>query len=360
MNIPPFLKPGDTIAVTAPSFGATTEPYKTRFSYAIEKFRERGYKIDAGKTCFKSDGLGISSDPKVCARELEDFYCSEEIQCIISCGGGELMCETAGFIDFSRIKNAPPKWFMGYSDNTNFIHPLLTLCNTASVYGPTITGFGKPWEKSEDYAIELLEGKISSVQGFKLFQNPQSGTEAKQSDPLSKYVLDETKHLKLYKTIQGKAVEQSENLVLQMEGIFAGGCLDVLANLAGSPLDGTKQFAAENKKIIWILEACDLNPMDIRRAMWRLDKCGWFENAAGFIIGRPLASYGQELMGVNQYNAVTDIISKYNADIIMDADIGHISPVVPVAMGTYGKAETLNGEIFLNFDIPTAAQNQSE
>ena len=50
MKRPPFIKPGDVIGITAPSFGAGTEPYISRFNSALQKFKERGYKIKTGRT----------------------------------------------------------------------------------------------------------------------------------------------------------------------------------------------------------------------------------------------------------------------------------------------------------------------
>ena len=62
IRIPPSIKKGCTIAVTAPSFGCTTEPYTSRFNFAKKKFESLGYKIFAGETVFKSDGKGISTN----------------------------------------------------------------------------------------------------------------------------------------------------------------------------------------------------------------------------------------------------------------------------------------------------------
>lgn len=45
------------------------------------------------------------------------------------------MCEDLDYVDFERVKEADPKWYMGYSDNTNFTFLLTTLCDTASIYG---------------------------------------------------------------------------------------------------------------------------------------------------------------------------------------------------------------------------------
>ena len=332
IRIPPFLKKHSTIGIPAPSFGCTTEPYITRLGEAQKQFAAAGYTLKTGNCVYKSDGKGISTNPEDAAKELTDFYCSPETSALISAGGGELMCETAGFIDFDRIAKAPPKWFMGYSDNTNFIFPLVTKCRTAAIYGQNITGFGKPWEQSENDALALLEGTKTYVEGYDMFQLPEKGTEAKNENPLSKYVLTEKKVLKTFTPQSGTLKETKDSAEIQ--GILLGGCLDVLANLTGTKFDCMKEFNRDADKIIWILEACDLNPMDIRRSVWHLAQCGWFEKASGFIIGRPLAALGQTIMGVDQYNAVTDILSEFGVPVIADADIGHVSPSMPVIMGS--------------------------
>ena len=78
-----------------------------------------------------AEGIGISNTPQACGKELTDYYCSVDNDILISCGGGEMMCETMNFVDFEKIKSAEPKWYMGYSDNTNFTFLLSTICDTA-------------------------------------------------------------------------------------------------------------------------------------------------------------------------------------------------------------------------------------
>ena len=90
--------------------------------------------------------------------------------------------------------------------------------------------------------------------------------------------------------------------------------------------------------ILWFLEACDLNVMSIRRAMWELEHAGWFDEATGFIIGRP-AHFDEPMMGLDQYAAVYDIISHHRVPILMDADVGHLSPMVPLITGSYAHVE---------------------
>ena len=79
-----------------------------------------GYKTELGPNCYEGKGVGISNTPSACAKELTDYYCSDDNDMLISCGGGELMCEILDYVDFQKIKEAEPKWYLGYSDNTNF------------------------------------------------------------------------------------------------------------------------------------------------------------------------------------------------------------------------------------------------
>ena len=125
-----------------------------------------------------------------------------------------------------------------------------------------------------------------------------------------------------------------------------GGCLDVLTLFTGTKYDRVKEFAEAYKEdgIIWFLEACDLNTMGIRRALWQLEQAGWFSHVKGFLIGRPYC-HGEEFLGLDQYEAVTGILGKYNVPIIMDLDIGHIPPAMPLICGSYGKVESVGNDI---------------
>lgn len=131
MRYPKFLPKNGTIGFVAPSFGCATEPYYTAFLNTQKKFQAMGYGLDLGPNCYVAKGIGISNTPELCGKELTEYYCSVDNDILISCGGGEMMCETMNFVDFEKIKKAEPKWYMGYSDNTNFTFLLNTICDTA-------------------------------------------------------------------------------------------------------------------------------------------------------------------------------------------------------------------------------------
>ena len=341
MRYPDYLKKNGTIGFVAPSFGCAIEPYRTAFENAQKLWREQGYRLQLGPNCYKGEGIGISSTPENCGTELTESYTGDENDVIISCGGGELMCETLDYVDFEKIKTAEPKWYMGYSDNTNFTFLLTTLCDVASIYGPCVSTFGmEPWHPSLKDAFGLLTGETKEVHGYDGWERE---SEKDAEHPLVPYHITEKRVLKVYDPADGVVKEDAS---VQFSGRLIGGCLDCLNMLVGTKYDKVKEFSEKYKEegIVWFLEACDLNVMSIRRAVWQLDRAGWFSHVKGFLIGRPLC-FGQEMMGLDQYNAVTDVLKKYNVPIIMDADVGHFAPMMPLVCGSLAEITAEGNDI---------------
>ena len=189
MRYPSFIEKGNTIGFVAPSFGCAGEPYYSAFQNSLKKWNALGFKTELGFNCYASDGVGISSSPKKCAAEFMEYYKKETNQALISCGGGELMCEILEYIDFRQLKRLPPKWFMGYSDNTNLIFLLATLTDTAAIYGPNAGAFGmEPWHASIQDAYELLQGKKFEMQNYPMWEKESLKDE---EHPLAAYHVTE-------------------------------------------------------------------------------------------------------------------------------------------------------------------------
>ena len=356
MKYPKFLQENGTIGFVAPSFGCNTEPYKTAFHSALEKFRKLGHELDLGPNCYEGKGIGISNTPELCGKELTEYYCSGENDILLSVGGGELMCETINNVDFKAIQTAEPKWFMGYSDNTNFTFLLTTLCDTAAIYGPCAQTFGmEEWHESLYDAYEVLCGKRNQVSSYGLWEKESLKD---KEHPLVPYNLTEKTVIRSFlpKKVMKPENEQWEvnetlDTNVQFEGRLIGGCMDCLVNLLGTEFDDVKGFSKRYKEdgIIWFIESCELNVMAIRRAIWQMKHAGWFQYVKGFLIGRPLV-YGQDFMGLNQYNAVVDLLKEYQVPMIMDLDIGHLAPMMPMVSGAYAKVDVEGNEICITYE----------
>ena len=332
-----YLKEKGKISLVAPSFGCTTEPYKTRLEVAISNLKKMGFKVEEGPNIFLANSNCRSNSPKKCAKEFMDAYLGDS-NAIISVGGGEVMNEILPYINFNKLKKAPHKFFMGFSDNTNLTYTLPTIAEIPTIYGPNACAFAfKPKYEVQD-ALDLLMNKTNSTLGYPSWCRYPT----KDEDPLKE---DEYTEEKVIKTYPRKDY-------LEMEGRLLGGCLDCLINLCGTTFDKTKEYIEKYKEdgIIWFLEACELNTLSIQRALFNLKHAGWFKYTKGFIIGRPLACYKEKMFGISHYRAIKEHLKNYNVPILMDVDLGHFKPSMPIITGVKAKVEYNNKNIKITYE----------
>ena len=177
------------------------------------------------------------------------------------------------------------------------------------------------------------------LQGHKDFKGYYSFEgKTKNTDPLANYKLTRKKIITPY------------NYEKPFTGTIIGGNLDILQNLCGTPYDKMAEYAANHEDgIIFYFEACDLSPLGIKRALLQLKRAGWFKNVKGFLSGRPLC-LNQEIFGISDKSAVIDILGDLNVPILLNVDLGHIAPSMPMKNGTKAKVEYKDNNIFISYE----------
>lgn len=316
---PEFLKENPKIYLVAPSFGCTTKPYNERLLASIKKLESEGAKITIGDNVFKNEGKVASNTPILRAKEIHDAFQSDS-DAVISVGGGELMCEILPYINFEIIKSNP-KWFVGFSDNTNLTYTITTFCDIETIYGANAPSyFNLEYDTLDTW--DMLHGK-KEFKGYKKWQ-----LENKNKNPLAKLNLTKRTRIKAF------------NYQNPVEGRLIGGCLDCLTNLCGTKFDNTKEYIKRHKDegIIFFMEACDYNSLSLRRALFQLKNSGWFDEIDMFIIGRSLHYY-DKTFNISMEESYLDILSEFNKPILFNIDLGHLSPSMPMRCGAIAKVE---------------------
>ena len=328
---PPYLQSGDTISLVAPSFGCTTEPYLTRLGAAIKRLQKAGYKIKIGENVYRNDGVCASASPQERVDEFMKAYLDPESKLVLSVGGGEFMIEMLPLIDFERIKNASPKWFMGFSDNANLTFPLTILSDIKTVYGPNAPSFyEKPFRSSAKDSLAMLSGEKHFI------DYPKWTFGTKKTDPI------------LWRPRYNRErIIVPHNYVAPVEGTLLGGCMDSLVNMLGLKyVDVSKYLDEHPEGIIWYFEACDLNALAIRRGLFQLREAGWFKNAKMFIFGRPYSARFP-ILGVDRYSAATDVLP--NVPMLFDVALGHIGPSLPMLNGAFCRVSYEDGYLVMDY-----------
>lgn len=334
MKFPKFINKGDTIHLISPSLGCSTEPYKTRLDNAITFLRQNNELI-LGDYVYQNINA-LSSTPKNLGLEFENAYLSNS-KFLLSVGGGELQALILDYINFEKIKNSTPKWFMGYSDNTNLCFALTVKCDVASIYGAHAPQFGyKVLDQSILDNYDIMFGKKLSFDNYPKYELEQ------YEDP----------YLGLNLQYDSIISTNDNDKDISFSGRIIGGCLDVLTTLVGTSYADLDSFNEKYKEdgIIWYLESCELNTMAVIRQLTHLKRNNWFKYVKGFVIGRPML-LNDTSFGIDMKNAYIDTLKEFNVPIIYGADIGHINPSIPVINGSICKVNYNNKKLNITYHL---------
>lgn len=333
MIYPANLEKGYYIGVTASSAGLGDEVDFKRLDSAKCHFEKLGYPVITTPNVGNYDRKGRSSDGATRAKELLGLIKDPMVRAIFAASGGDFLMEMLPHVDYEAVKEHP-KWIQGFSDTTGLTFTITTNLDIATIYSYNFSTFGMgKWHPSLSNSLLILEGNDISQSSFKLYQEGYYP----RITGLEEFVLDKGVE---WRNIYPKGRNDSDGLSIR--GRILGGCLDILLSLVGTRFDKTVEFAKKYKEdgILWFLESYNLSSGAMIRGLWQLKEAGWFTNAVGFIFGRP-AMYEMQY-GLSYEESILSVLEELDLPIIMDVDIGHVSPQFTMINGALGIIESKN------------------
>lgn len=336
MIYPKFINKGDTIGVPAPSDGITEIGKLKRLDFAIENIKSRGYNIVETESVRKSI-KGRSTNSENQAKELEELYTNKDVTSIICVAGGDFLIEILPFINFDIIKNNI-KWIQGYSDPTGLLYTITAKLDIATIYGNNFAAFGmRPWHKSLEDNFKILEGNILEQKSFDKYESGH--TEYIKGDEC--YTLD--------KNVLWENLNNEKEI--NITGRIIGGCIDILSEIFGTRFDYTKEFLEKYKDdgIIWYFDNCEFSSEGLIRILWKMKNMDYFKYCKGIIFGRSAteSSYYE----ISFKEAVEHSLKDLNIPIIINADIGHISPRMTIINGAIANIICKDNKGSINFEL---------
>ena len=335
MIYPEFLKEYDTIGVTAPSDGITDEVKLKRLDNAIKNFEKRGFKIkETPNVRYSIKGRSSSSEERAC--ELEMLYKDKDVKAIICTSGGDFLLEMLSEVDFKIIKDNP-KWIQGYSDPTGLLFTITTNLDIATIYSDNFKTFGmEPWHKSLENNLEILKGNIIEQKSFSKYEE-------------DKELITGLEPYNLTKKVYWKNLNNEE--VINIKGRIIGGCLDLITELFGTRFDNTKNFLEKYKDegIIWYFDVCELSSESLIRALWKLKDNGYFKYTKGILFSRVFAC--NSYYDISYEEAISKSLQELNIPIIINTDIGHVSPRLTIINGSIATIISSSGKGKISFEL---------
>ena len=335
MIYPEFLKEHDTIGVTAPSDGVTDEVKLKRLDNAIKNFEEKGFIIKETSNV-RCSVKGRSSSSKERAEELESLYKDDNIKTIITSGGGDFLLEMLSEVNFNAIKDNP-KWLQGYSDPTGLLFTITTNLDIATVYSDNFKTFGmEPWHKSLENNLEILKGNIIEQTSFSKYEE-------------DKKLITGLEPFNLTKKVYWKNLNNED--VINIKGRMIGGCLDLITELFGTRFDNTKAFLEKYKDdgIIWYFDVCELSSESLIRTLWKLKDNGYFKCTKGILFSRVYSC--NSYYDISYEEAIYESLKDLNIPIIINADIGHVSPRMTIINGAIATITSSKGKGKIKFTL---------
>lgn len=335
MIYPEFLKEHDTIGVTAPSDGITDEVKLKRLDNAIKNFEDRSFIIKETPNV-RCSVKGRSSSSKERAEELERLYKDDNVKTIITSGGGDFLLEMLSELDFNVIKDNP-KWLQGYSDPTGLLFTITTNLDIATIYADNFKTFGmEPWHKSLENNLEILKGNIIEQTSFSKYEE-------------DKKLITGLEPFNLTKKVYWKNLNNEDTL--NIKGRIIGGCLDLITELFGTRFNNTKAFLEKynDDGIIWYFDVCELSSESLIRTLWKLKDNGYFKYTKGILFSRVYAC--NSYYDITYEEAIYESLKDLNIPIIINADIGHVSPRMTIINGAIATITSSKGKGKIKFTL---------
>ncbi len=292
---PPYLQPGDSVALISPAGIIESEPIE----YAANLLRSWGLNPIVGKHATLQCGYFAGTDEQR-AEDMQRAMDDEEIRAIFCTRGGYGSLRIVEKLDYSKFQG-DPKWLIGFSDITVF-HTKLNSLGIESMHAPMPKNFRTTHPEALLRLKNFLFGKITPY--------------IIPSHPFNR-----------------------EGFV---RAELAGGNLSLLHCLHDSVVEVKHQSAA------LFIEDVGEQLYAVDRMMQSLKLSGKFKKLQGLIVGNFINMQG-ELFGKNAYEIIKEAIDEYEYPVCFGFPAGHAPENYPLIMGAKIEFTVNNEKTEINF-----------
>lgn len=283
MILPPFLQPGDKIAMVSVAGKVSREVVEAaKALLEAEKF-----VVEIGPHSFGTLHMFSGTDRER-AIDIQSALDDPEVSAIIFNRGGYGSLRTLTYLDWTGFFRHP-KWLVGFSDITVF-HAFLSNSEIASVHGVMPAFFFDDGRRTEslDIMLDLLRGKAL------------------------KYEID----------------PHDFNRPGRARGTLVGGNLSLLYSLRGTSLDQSL-----DGKVLFIEDISEFD-YHVDRMMVNFQFGGMLSRLSGLIVGYFTDTKSSTTpFGLDAFEIIKDAVSGYDYPVVFGFPAGHELPNYPLVMG---------------------------
>lgn len=273
--MPPFLSPGDTIAVVSPS----STPDTATVERGCQTLRLWGYHTVVGSHALSQcHGFAGTADERTA--DLLWALSNPTVKAIVCTRGGDGAIQLLQRLKTQQLRSHP-KWLVGFSDITT-LHSAMVQAGVMSIHGSMCHAIGR--QQGEDTVSVSLRRMLSG-------QLPHYTVAHHQLDQ------------------QGKAT-----------GTLVGGNLSVISSLAGSDYDFLNRA---DEGLILFIEDKGESMTKVDRMIHQMELRGVLGKLKGIIVGR-FSDYKHPENGFDDmYHMLSFYLRNYDIPVCYNFPVGH-------------------------------------
>lgn len=300
MKIPPYLQPGDTIAITCPAGYMPLEKAAT----CISVLQQWGYEVLVGKTLGSKSKTYFSGTDEERLNEFQAMLDAPEVKAILCGRGGYGVGRIIDQLDFTAFKKNP-KWIIGFSDITVLHAHINRNFKIATLHSSMAAAFNGGGHKSK--YVQSIKAALE-------------GTKA-------------------HYTCKANKFNQTGTATAEL----VGGNLALIAHLIG-----TKSDYNTKGKILFIEDVGEQH-YNVDRMLHQLKRSGKLDALAGLIIGGFTDMQDTERpFGKKVYELIHELISEYKYPICFGFPVSHAKENLALKVGATYQLHVGNQLVQLN------------
>jgi muramoyltetrapeptide carboxypeptidase len=290
MQIPPFLRPGDTVGLLAP---ASPFPY-AELARGLHILRhDWGLTVVEGRSLHTRQGP-FAGSPELRLHDLQTMLDAPQVRAVLAARGGYGSYQLIDQVDFTAFLSQP-KWVVGFSDITLLLNHIGQR-GVVSLHGIMPRQFGQP---DTDDALESLR---------RCLFGPATNDNA---------------------TITYQSPAHALNRAGMATGVLIGGNLTVLLNTLGTPSE--PDWAGR----ILFIEDIDESYFSVERMLVQLRRAGRLQQVAGVVVGQfsDLRENVSLPYGRSVQELIADQLNDLGVPVCYDFPAGHVPRNLTLPIG---------------------------
>lgn len=291
--LPPFLKPGDTIAIAAPARSTESEIILP----AIVMLREKGFRVRVDEEVYRRDRQFAGTDEERAAH-MNRLFADPSVRAVWCARGGYGSARMVDRLDFSLLHDHP-KWLTGFSDITTLLSHAQRHAGIAVMHA-TMPVFmhnreGVEYDEVKDAIDSLTEAWCGKFRRFDL----------RDSEGVNKR---------------------------DFSGTVTGGNLSVLYSLNGTPSEPVYDDS------ILFLEDLDEYYYHIDRMLLALKRSGRLSRLKALIVGSFTSMHDHQVpFGYTVEEIILQHLGSYGYPIIFGMPSGHLLRNLALPFGVHAE-----------------------